>query len=243
MRALGPESPFVQTLQSSFDRLLADDEVVCDLVRKLKDGGYGAVIFGGWARDILASEISGTVVAKARDIDFVTSGLNTEELHALVAEGCRNLFGGLTSKSRTTALDIWPVQETFLIERDGLPPEFDTLPKVADFNINAVIFKPFPLWREPRLVDGGCLGACRARTIGFQYDVIPFPLIQVARLAIYAAKLGFTFDSDVVGFIRRFCDTTEAFARVRTGIRDNCPAQTASHALEILQKVVELNAF
>src|SRR5262245_36682333 len=231
-------SDLVVLLQNRFDTLLNEDATLADLIRRLCVLQLPCVVFGGWVRDHLAPIEGGCSIAAPRDIDLVICCRRAQLEAILGGEIERNIFGGFTVVASTTSVDIWPLADTFLIAKYGLPIEFDLLPRIADFNINAIIFRPAPIWPRPSFLDAGCFDALHGRLMRFQYDWIPFPRIQAARAVIYAAKLDMALDNEIVDFISGVCRSTDAVSEVRSGIRSYCPPSVLSTALAKIDHIV-----
>ena len=79
-------------MQRKFVELLRCVELFAAQVRLLTVGGFLAVVFGGWVRDI-AGQALASKHPRPEDIDIVVSGTSSLEAN-LTAEAERNLFDG-----------------------------------------------------------------------------------------------------------------------------------------------------
>jgi hypothetical protein len=107
--------------------------------------------------------------------------------------------------------------------------------RVTDFNINSAIFSPATARSSPSLIDGGCLTALKLRTIDFQCEVVPFPVLQAARLLIYGTKLKFQFSDRISRFIRKVAGVPENHLSIEQGIRSHAPHHARSALLLLRQ--------
>jgi hypothetical protein len=230
-------SELTTALQEKFDLLMREDGMLAKLILKLRDIPCSSAVFGGWVRDHVANLLTDRKARAPRDIDIVVSGIGSGELRSrLGSTAIPTLFGGFTIETDSTSLDIWPLGETFLIVRHRLPVAFELLPIVADFNINAIVFKPAQIWIKPSLLDDGCIAGLRASLIDFQYDWIPFPTLQAARIVIYCAKLGLSMSDDVKTFLSNELVDQGKFASVIEGVLTFCPEDCIPNALSLAER-------
>ncbi len=232
--------PLVEHLQTQFEKFVASNEQLRATVRTLDSLDAPYYAYGGWVRDHLTSipYVENEAIA-AKDIDLVVEKVSGEQLGLLINPPYRRtIFGGYACDSGAKPFDIWALNDTFLIRGLRLSGDLPTLLRVTDFNINAVIFSPANARRGPRLLDGGCLKALELRTIDFQGEVVPFPVLQAARLLIYGTKLRFSFSERVSRFIRNVAETSENRRTIQDGVLSHAP-RYAKDAISLLQKMTD----
>lgn len=232
------QTRLIDHLQVQFERFVGSNPQLRATLRGLEELGASYHAYGGWVRDHLAQSIhGGDGQAGAKDIDLVVEHLGGDRLGSLIAPPYRmTIFGGYACDGGPWPFDIWALGDTFLIRKFGLPVHLSTLLQVTDFNINAVVFSPATSRRDPALLDGGAMKALRSKVIDFRCEVLPFPLLQAARLLIYGAKLGFDFSDEVAKFIREVVQVPENCWSVEQGILRHAP-HYASAALLRLHKL------
>lgn len=236
---LDASSNLVTAVQRRFDHLLGEDAALARLIQNLRYLRIRGVVFGGWPRDQAARLLADNNSPEPRDVDIVVAGMTTSELKAVLGGNPEmTMFGGFALRTDKTALDIWPLEETFLIARFQLPAEFQLLPIIVDFNINAIILKPLQLWSEPSITEAGCLGALRDRRIDFQYEWIPFPVIQAARIVIYCAKLHLSRSAEIDAFLRSVFTAPANVSEAKAGILEYCPDEFVPSAIGIVEEVM-----
>jgi hypothetical protein len=225
-------------LQNEFDRLIATDNVIRELVKTLSKKSYSAAVVGGWVRDHLINFKTNRGIP-FRDIDIVADlpeGVGVPSLLSVTTTP--NLFGGCSLSTETTHLDIWSARDTYLVRLLGLPVDLDVLPATTVFRINSVIFKPQQLTGAASIVDRGSLDACSKRIIDFQARHIPLPHVQVGRALTYATKLQFSISDEVASFIRKVCLDEKSLDLSRLALQRCCPTSYLREAQELLEKLL-----
>ncbi len=211
-------------IEECFRRLLINSQAIRALVRELNGIGADFMVYGGWVRDQIARRIGGSRAPKSKDIDIVVRGLALSHLRLLMRTPCRDtIFGGIACESGDFPFDIWPIQETYLIDKLGYPPTPKSLLRVTDFTINAILFSPATPRTDPALIDGGCIRSLQERTIDFKCDLLPFPTIQAARLLAYSVKLDLKFSSGVTRFLTMHLSVPANREAVREGLQKFYP--------------------
>lgn len=235
---LAQDAQIVSYLQHKLDLVLEDNPVFQTLFSYLESLGVRGVVFGGWARDNVAASL-GRTYSNPRDLDLVVDAVDPRlliESH-LGIRTRQTMFGGLNFRANSIEVDLWPLNKTFMFDRFNIAPEFNHLTNIADFTINAIIFKPSQLWRSPSVWDSGCIESLRSARLEFQHSTIAFPRIQVARAIIYAAKLNLDIDIDVARFVHSHLSSSPDVTDIEEGIRRYCPNQAAGRAIEILKRL------
>jgi hypothetical protein len=232
--------PLLERLEARFDGELQLSDRLFTLTKNLEEHGLRYCVFGGWVRDTI-SEIQGMPVAgPPRDIDLVVRGIEVEGLLEKLPPDVRpTMFGGIQSNTGPVAFDIWPLKETFLIQYLGLAPTFESLLRSTDFNINAGLFFPRQGADIPEILDGGMLEALLGRTLMFNATSLPFPIMQCARLAVYAGKLSLNLDPAVQAFMLEIVADPIRREQVWLGLSQNCRPDVASRARQLLQGLIE----
>lgn len=147
------------------------------------------------------------------------------------------LFGGIQSNEPPIPFDIWPLHKTFLVERLKLEPTFESLLQTADFNINAGLYFP-PQGAAPSMIlDAGMYSALATREISFNARILPFPVLQCARLAAYAAKLRFEFSQSVLDFMSSVLADQQRKVEVIDGLVRYQPL-VADRAIDIVNSII-----
>jgi hypothetical protein len=231
-------APQVMVADEAFHSILDASERLLDTLLKIESAKARYCVFGGWLRDTLASRSLGTPLP--RDVDLVVEGVDLTTLVGLLPPDVRpTMFGGVQSSATPVPFDIWPLHETFLIRILRLPVSFESLLQTADFDINTAIY--FPPWgrRSSTIVDAGMLKALESRQISFNSSHLPFPVLQCARLAAYAAKLSFSFAPPVLKFMRSFLGDHGRRIEVVTGLTNHLSAPTVEKAIEIVNSIAE----
>lgn len=192
----------VEPIDEAFHAVLNTSNRLSNVLGHLEDAKLRYCVFGGWLRDTLSAQAYGTPLP--RDVDLVVAGLDVATLVRLLPAGIRpTMFGGIQSSAPPLPFDIWPLHETFLIRILQLPPSFESLLRTADFDINAAIYFPAQAGLASSVLDAGMLTALHTKLISFNASDLPFPVMQCARLAAYAAKLDFGLSPPVMEFMRQ----------------------------------------
>ena len=226
-----------QYLQDSFDSLLAQDPELSGVVLRMQSEGMLGVVFGGWARDRLFEHMLRRE-CPSRDIDFVAWG-KASVATVFPPEAVRNPFGGVGIGGSRIHIDAWDLPNTFLIRRNSLRVEFDQLPATADYNVNAVVFRPAQFFGVPGLLDGGAANAFASGQLDFMADEVAQPRVQAARALILSARFDLTLSDTVRSFVKYVCKTSDSIEAVKGGLADYCPPQFLSRANGILQSLIE----
>lgn len=225
-------------LQLRFDHLLASSPRLHALVRSISSAGAVGVVFGGWARDLIAGRLLKREVAPA-DVDFVVSGVSRASLYALLPSGTRvNAFGGYVVHFDDVKVDIWCVQNTHTLLVRGMKFDVDLLPLTTVFDIEAVIFKPAQWWPEPHVLEAGVYDALARGVIGMGDGEIRFPVYQAGRALQYSSKLELSLGEDVLTLIREAIREDGA-ERIAAGIRVLGHPPLMERALLHLQQAVD----
>ncbi|MFQ6755539.1 hypothetical protein V6Z72_14430 [Cereibacter sphaeroides] len=234
---LAEGDPIVSRLQYNLDLVLEENPVVRALFAHLESSRVRGVVFGGWARDHVAASL-GHAYSNPRDIDIVIDAVDPKRLvETLLGIPTRQtLFGGLNFIASDIEIDLWPLHKTFMFERFHLKPDFNHLTNIADFTINAIVFKPSQLWPSRSVWESGCIKAISTAQLEFQYSSISFPRIQVARAIIYAAKLQLNLNADVARFLHSHLSSSHDVRDIEHGIRTYCPTHAVGRAIEILER-------
>jgi hypothetical protein len=123
----------------------------------------------------------------------------------------------------------------------GLPVHYRTLPGTTVFRVNSVTFHPAPLWSSPYLLELGAFDAINKRRLDFQSEHIPLPHVQVARACMYAVKLGFQLEEEVIVFVQNYCADTSRYAQVLQSLEAYCPAPYLVGAKSVLSSICSSN--
>lgn len=229
----------IDYLQWNFDLLLQQDHVLRDILLAVRNLSGSAVVFGGWVRDHISAHQTHRK-PRPRDLDIVVNGLSFTQLKRLLPLKTEvNLFGGFSTLTTANKLDIWLLENTYLIARMELPVTFETLPGTTVFRLNSIVFQPQPLWTEASLLDLGCIEAISKKVVDFQSALIPLPCVQVARALIYSAKLEFRLDSKIIAFIQSVCSDQAIVDQVKQGLASYCTGTVLSDAFHLFDSIVD----
>lgn len=230
-------TPHVAMLDEAFRLVLEKSDRLSNALRRLDEAEARYCVFGGWLRDTLSARARGTPVP--RDVDLVVSDLDIDALMKLLPEDVRpTMFGGVQSSTPPVPFDIWPLHETFLIRTLRLPASFESLLRTADFDINAAIYFPTQGESASSIFDAGMLAALHARLISFNASDLPFPVMQCARLAAYAAKLDFGFAQPVLEFMRNTLADRRNRREVVAGLEHYHEGLVAEKAVAIVDSII-----
>lgn len=158
------------------------------------------VLFGGLLRDLMWPQY----FQQPRDVDLVVLGLTVHDLETICADFIerKTRFGGLRLDVKGWSIDIWPLQDTWGIQKQNLPFNFRNLPKSTFLNIEAIATSLWPKQGGGREVfESGFFDALHSRTLELNYRDNPFPELCVVRALIIAAKLDFHLSKDLVQYI------------------------------------------
>ena len=228
----------INELQCNFDKLIENDKKFSDIITSLKNKSSCAVVFGGWVRDHIMTCLSNQKF-QPRDIDIVVDHLSVSQLQQLLPSGTQiNIFDGFSTNTSFISLDIWLLENTFLVKELNLPLDFSTLPKTTVFRINSIVFQPRQLWNNPGIIEFGAIDAIQEKVLDFQCQFIPFPEIQVARTLIYAAKLNLEIASEVIDFIKAVCVDRNTTLKIKEGLYTNCPNHLLATAMSLFENIV-----
>lgn len=222
----------VMRLQQQFDVLLETHKDFWTVVNRLRGAGLGAVVVGGWARDVLVGRLP-------HDIDMVVTGAGNRQIEDILPSAVRRTaFGGLSFEFGTLEVDLWPLEATYLVRQFDLQPTLEVLMRVIDFNINAILFTPGQFARESSAVEAGVLDAFERQEIDFNCGVLALPVAQVSRLAYFAAKLGLALAPRVKRFMRQQCVERGLRTEVEANLRQYCPSRYREATLDALDSAV-----
>jgi hypothetical protein len=224
-------------VQAAFDSLLATDTELSEFVALMQKKRLQTVVFGGWARDRLAEYLLGKKYA-SRDIDFVSQGETPiADLFPLSAE--RNPFGGVGFNFPSIHVDAWNLSETFLIQRNRISVNFSSLPETADYNINAIIFKPRQFFKYPNILDCGAGDALLKRELDFMADEVAQPRIQVVRLVIFSTRFNLHITDTLNKFVADTCEKNIDIEVIRDGIEKYSPTEYVHQALILFKRLIK----
>ncbi|TFW61412.1 hypothetical protein CT676_07835 [Bradyrhizobium sp. MOS001] len=148
------------------------------------------------------------------------------------------IFGGVQSSAPPVPFDIWPLRETFLIRALKLPASFESLLSTADFNINAALYFPAQGSAPSSILDAGMLSALDSHLISFNASDLPFPVLQCARLAAYAAKLHFRLAPSVLEFMKQVLADQGNQREVVAGLDRYQSGPVAEAAIAIVKLII-----
>lgn len=189
-------------LDERFEDTLREDERLGGFFARLAAIGGRAVVFGGWARDHIASGLFGREILPA-DVDAVVERIGRRQLAEILPDDHHvNAFGGFVSHAFNRKLDIWCIEDTYTLSVRNLPFEVERLPATTVFTIESIVFKPSRFYGRCSIIEHRFLETLRRRCIDFQGGEIRFPPFQAARVLHYAIKLDFKLSGEVSRFVR-----------------------------------------
>ncbi|MFD2235163.1 hypothetical protein [Phaeospirillum tilakii] len=232
------DTPHVTTANDAFRSVLEKSDRLSSALANLESAKAQYCVFGGWLRDTLAPHTQAS--PPPRDVDLVVADVDIAALVDLLPSDVRpTIFGGIQSSAPPVPFDIWPLHETFLIRTLKLPTSFVSLLQTTDFDINAALYFPAQGGRAPRILEAGMLSALIAKQISFNASHLPFPVLQCARLAAYAAKLEFSFSPPVLDFMRMILASSNHLKEVVAGLERYHKGPMAEKAIDIVTSIVE----
>lgn len=227
-------------LESRFEESVRASDRLSALVDSFETQRVRYCVFGGWVRDTISQAKTMPVVGSPRDIDLVVQGVEIEALLSSLPSDVRpTIFGGVQSEAAPIAFDVWPLHETFLIDRLRLAPTFESLLRTTDFTINATLFFPRQAANDPTILDAGMFEALDTRTLAFNCEFLPFPVMQCARLAAYAGKLSLNLAPAVRAFMQQIIQDPVRYEQVLFGLDKFYPASISSRAEGVLRRLIE----
>lgn len=230
--AMPVEAIRVTHLQKQFDVLLDTHKDFRTIVHRLRGAGLGAIVVGGWARDVLVGRTP-------HDIDMVVTGAGGRLFEDILPPAARRTaFGGLAFEFGPLEVDLWPLEATYLMQQFSLAPTLEVLMRVIDFNINSILFTPGQFAREPSALEAGMLSAFERREIDFNCGVLAMPVAQVSRLAYFAAKLDLALAPRVKRFMRQQCVEHDLRTEVEENLMQYCPVRYREGTLNALDSAV-----
>jgi hypothetical protein len=128
-------------------------------------------------------------------VDIVVGGTSTDELASVLAPFVdrRTRFGGLQLAVEGTAIDIWPLQDTWAFGRSGMPPaSFAALPRTTFLNAEAVVLELCDdLGRTGQLHAFGFWESVLSHTLEINFEENPSPALCIVRSLCLADRLGY----------------------------------------------------
>lgn len=207
----------------------------------LFNDGFTGVIFGGWVRDRIIELHTGKKII-SKDIDFVCKGIIPLSEYVkgkeLVSE---NMFGGYFIDYPTMHIDIWELDKTYLVQKNKLNNEFESLLITADYTTNSVIYFPEQRNSKALLFENGCINSIKKKELDFLADEIAFPLVQAARAVIFSSRFGFKLSITIIEFIKNICKSEDEINKVIEGINEFCHEDYKPKAHKIFKKIIEKN--
>lgn len=232
------DSALMDQLELRFSEAVCLSDRLSVLTSNLEEQGLRYCVFGGWVRDTICDIRAMPVMGPPRDIDLVVRGIEVEGLlQNLPSDVRQTVFGGVQSNVGPIAFDIWPLHETFLIHYLGLAPTFESLLQSTDFTINAGLFFPRQGGEGAEILDGGMLNALITHTLAFNGTILPFPVMQCARMAAYAGKLSLDFAPEARAFMQDVIADPAKREQVLLGLSQNYPASISNRARQELKKL------
>lgn len=210
-------------LQHTFNDAVLAAPTLAMLMDRVSAAGAHGVVFGGWARDTVASRMFHRVIAPA-DIDLVVDGLSTADLGALL-EACapggvtRNVFDGFTVRAGAWKADIWTLESTYTFRVRGTIPSFALLPTTTVFTVESIVFKPAQWWGTPSVLEAGFYDSLDRGVIDLQTGEHPFPIFQAGRALQYAEKLSLQLSPSVLQLLSAAVTDDDAFLHAKAGVR------------------------
>jgi hypothetical protein len=175
---------------------------LADALKRLHGGPRSVYLFGGLLRDLLVLGRE----ASPRDVDLVIGGGTTgDELAGVLTPYIdrRTRFGGLQLMVEGTAVDLWPLQETWAFHRLGLSsPGFADLPRTTFLDVEAVVMELLPAEAcGGELHAHGFFESVLARTMEINLEDNPSPGMCVVRSLGLAERLGFGFGPRLASYL------------------------------------------
>lgn len=162
---------------------------------------WRAFVFGGVARDLLASPSSPTF----RDVDLVFVDVPTDALISAFQGYIRRTtrFGGLHLNVAGWKFDVWPLEETWAFKGhsfDSIGPRF--LPHTTFLNIEAVAIDFLTeRGRARQIYESHFFAGFRDRVVDINFEQNPYPQLCVVRSMVAAARLRFSISRRLATYI------------------------------------------
>lgn len=190
------------------------------LVSALRGLGHEVPIylFGGAVRDLAIFGRNASPI----DIDLVVGGVSVGELESILSAFVerRTRLGGLKLTIEGTAVDIWPLHETWAFRVNRMAsPTFAELPATTFLNVEAVAAELTCACRRiGRIYSKGFFESVCSREIDLNYAANPYPEKAVARSLTLASRIGFSVGPALAG------RAAELLASARMKDQDDDPA-------------------
>lgn len=166
-----------------------------------------AVLFGGTLRSLLLSRLLHRRLGRPRDLDIVVTGTDLDGLRcrfrSLIARETR--FGGLQLRRDNWQFDVWPLDRTWALSRDGVEtPRFADLPSTTFLNLEAVAVDVWPGPGQRRIVYSGddqFFEGIITQTLELNREENPYPTLCVVRSLLMARSTGFSIGPRLAGYL------------------------------------------
>lgn len=108
--------------------------------------------------------------------------------------------GGLKTVTHHLMFDVWRLEDTWAIKRNGMDPTIASFVHTPFLNIDSIAVNFVKDQRRPTIYENGFFQAVRTRTLEINCEPNPFPLICVVRSLILAAQADFWIGSRLAEF-------------------------------------------
>lgn len=175
---------------------------------RAQEQGWRAALFGGAVLDAVLG-------ATPRDVDCVVSAPRGWEyqLAGVVSRRRVNGLGGQAGLVRGYPADLWELASTPGFRDLGLEPSFESLPRTAFFNANAVAVELDGPDRLGPVHDAGFAAAMFSARLEVVNPVTRFPAVQAAAAARLVAR-GFSVGDSLAEWLRASGVTRRSAERV-----------------------------
>lgn len=193
------------TLVSLGDRLFKDlyldqgDKLLLRVMSELADSKWRFAVFGGYVRDL---HLFGGQVP-SRDIDIVVDGPSTDKLRSwLSAIGFKtiiNSYGGLKTRSKAMAIDIWPIEVTWAMRKGYAKPSLAALPECTFLNLDSIAAE---FSRTSFVIhERSYFAGIERKLLDINFEKTPSIVYVVAKTLLLAARLDFDISNRLSRYI------------------------------------------
>lgn len=174
---------------------------VLAVLRRVKDAGLSAFLFGGLMRHLMTGRRS----TLPRDVDVVVDCEHTEELFPLFSDYPTrvNRFGGLRILTQIP-LDIWAIPDTWAFTKGLWAARPENLPHTTFFNVEAIVAAVDSSGTHRReIYSSGFFEGIVSQTLQLNSPHNPHPALCVVRAIIMAQRLDFWVGVSLVEYLAR----------------------------------------
>lgn len=176
--------------------------VVGQVAKRAQSKSWNAFLVGGALRDIALSAGRKT----PRDVDIVFCDVHLNDLASEFRDFRfvrQTSFGGLRLEYRDVLVDMWPLEQTFAVNRQN-QMTIEDLPKYAFLNVEAIAIEISSHENiARRIVENGFSKAIEDKIVEINFEQNPYPEISVLRAIRCSIVFNLLIGSSFVKYVRQ----------------------------------------